>query len=373
LTQTFLEYMNILFLTNHLNIGGVSSYVFSLAKGLKKRGHNVYLGSSRGDLLDSFIKEGITFIQIPINTKSEINLPKIFISLRRLLKKIRDNDIDIIHSNTRVTQVLGSLLENFSHRPHVSTCHGFFKNRISRRVLPCWGDKIIAISLAVKEHLMKDFGVREEKIKLIYNGIDVDRFATKNQGPPLNINLGQDHGPVIGIVARLSDIKGHVYLIRAMKHVLDKIPKALLLIVGEGRMKEELVNLSQSLGIEKNILFIPKVYDTRKVLSLMDIFVMPSLKEGLGLGLMEAMAWGLAVVASDIGGIKDLVKDGHTGLLVKPRDPIGISNALLDLINNKQKACALGNSARNFIRQNFSLEKMVQETEELYLCLEKKD
>ena len=367
--------MNILYITNHLNIGGITSYVLSLASGLKKRGHNVYLASSGGQLLPRFIEEGIVYIPIPIKTKQEFG-PKVIISRVKLSAAIKRYDIDIVHSNSRTTQVLGCLLSRAAGIPHISTCHGFFKKRFFRRVFPCWGKKVVAISVQVKEHLILDFGVAQEDIFVIHNGIDADKFRPRDEKSRMEFKkrLGLSAGPVIGIVARLSDVKGHVYLIEAMREVLDANKEAQLVIVGEGRMKEKLVKLAGELKIVNSTFFMPEVEDTRDVLSAMDLFVMPSLKEGLGLALMEAMAAGLAVVASDIGGIKTLIKDGESGLLVEPADVRGLSAAITELLRNPAKAESLGRKARVFISENFSEEKMVSETEKAYSkCLNTED
>lgn len=367
--------MNILYLTNHLDIGGITSYVFTLARGLKKLGHNVYIASSGGQLLSKFTAEGIIYIPIPIRTKQEIS-PKILLSAFKLRQPIIKGDINLLHSQSRTTQVLGCLLESFLGVVHVSTCHGFFKKRFFRKIFPCWGARTIAISASVKEHLINDFNVDEKKITVIHNGIDVNRPTTYNLQPKTQIKkgLGLGMGPVVGIVARLSDVKGHVYLIEAMKMVIENIPDAQLLIVGDGKMKEELLRLTASLRIEKNVFFVPSVLDTREVLLAMDVFVMPSLKEGLGLALMEAMAAGIAVIGSDIGGIRSLIKDGVNGLLVEPADVSGLSGAILELLRDLARARLLGSQAQGFIKENFSQEKMVHKTEEVYCqCLAAKD
>jgi len=363
--------MNILYITNHLNIGGVTSYVLTLATGLKKKGHNIYIASSGGVLLPKFIEEGINYIPIPIKTKKEVG-PKILACMFKLSKFARHNEIDLVHSNSRTTQVLADLLSKKTGVLHISTCHGFFKRRFFRRLFPCWGQKVIAISQQVKDHLMADFKVEEKNIVVIHNGINIAKF--KIQDPKYKIEvkraLGLGEGPAIGIVARLSDVKGHKYLIEAMKEVLASQPRVQLLIVGEGKEKKKLLKQVSSSGISNNVFFIPEVNDTRDVLPAMDIFVMPSLKEGLGLALMEAMASGLAVVGSNIGGIKTLIKSGVNGLLVEQADVKGISKAILELLENPEKASALGRAARDFISENFSQEEMVLETEKMYLeCL----
>jgi glycosyltransferase involved in cell wall biosynthesis len=366
--------MNILYLTNHLNIGGITSYVLTLGAGLKERGHKVYLASSEGGLLPRFKEGRFVYIPIPIKTKSEIS-PKILASALKIYKLARKYNIDIVHSNSRTTQVLGSILGRSMGVVHISTCHGFFKKRFSRQAFPCWGLKTIAISEPVKEHLVKDFKVDEKKIVVIHNGIDVEKFRVQSREYRVQArkDLGLGDGPVVGIVARLSDVKGHVYLIEAMKEVLAKIPLAHLLIVGEGKMKEELIKLVHKLGIAGNVFFVPEVSDTQGVLSAMDLFVMPSLKEGLGLSLMEAMASGLAVIGSDVGGIRTLIQHGHSGLLVKPSDTRGLAYAILELLGEPQKRQSFGKRAQEFIAQNFSQEKMVLKTEGVYLeCLNAK-
>lgn len=367
--------MKILHITNHLNVGGITSYVLTLSKGLKQRGHNIYIASYGGQLLAKFEEAGIIYIPVPIKTKKEIS-PKIIASLFKLSRVIKDNKIDIIHAHSRTTQVLACLLHRFTGVTYIFTCHGFFKRRILRRIFPCWPEKVIAISEQVREHLIEDFGLALKDIAVINNGVDIDRFKTVS--PEIRQqkknSLGLGPGPAIGIIARLSDVKGHRYLIQAMKIVLGQSPQANLLIVGEGKTLKTLTDLAASLGISKGVFFIPETSDTTDALSAMDIFVMPSLQEGLGLALMEAMASGLAVIGSNVGGIKTLIQDGHNGLLVEPADAQGLARAISILLSDPLKRLDLGAHAQDFIRNNFSLSKMVLETEEEYLkCLSAKD
>ena len=351
--------MRILYLANHLNIGGITSYLLNLTSGMKKKGHDIFIASSSGECLNKFINLGANFIKIPIKTKKEIS-PSMLLSYFKLKKELRKNKIDIVHSNSRTTQVLGCLLHKYENVAHVSTCHGYFKKRFLRRIFPCWGQKVIAISGQVKDHLIFDFKVDEKKIMVVNNGIDINRFYT---GKDLVIG----NVPVVGIIARLSEVKGHVYLIKAMKIVLEKFPSAKLLVVGEGKMYNVLVNLVRNMNIEKSVEFIMRTEDTRVELAMMDIFVMSSLEEGLGLALMEAMASGKAVVGTDVGGIKSLIKNNVNGLLVKPADPESLAAAIIQLINDPEKAKVYAREAAKFIYGNFSLDKMCDGTEGAYL------
>jgi len=366
--------MNILYLSNHLNVGGITSYLLTLSSGLIKRGHNLYVASSTGELLPKFNKAGVNFIPIPIRTKNEIS-PKIIASALKLKSIVRREKIDLVHSQTRTTQVLGALLHKFCGLAHISTCHGFFKVRFSRKLFPCWGQKVIAISESVRDHLVKDFKVDDRDIVVINNGIDVEKFrgqkntclpAGREEREQRKSKFGLNQGPVVGIVARLADVKGHACLIKAMKPVLERIADAQLLIVGEGRMYKKLVDLSRTLGVDKSVKFIPRLSDTRDAFSVIDVFAMPSLKEGLGLSIMEAMASGLAVVASGVGGITSLIKDRVNGLLVEPANVDQLAKALLELLTNFSMAQSFGIAGCDFVRKNFSQEKMVELTEEVY-------
>ncbi|MCK9430315.1 MAG: glycosyltransferase family 4 protein [Candidatus Omnitrophica bacterium] len=357
--------MNILFIANHINVGGISSYLFTLASGLIGHGHNVYLASSGGELSGKFTAAGVKLIEIPLRTKKEVS-PKIIVSFLKLRKEVKKYNIDLIHSNSRTTQVLGNLLSRYCRKPHIFTCHGFFKPKLSRKLFPCWGNLVIAISQEVKEHLISDFKLDEKMVRVINNGIDLQGFGDFSGRQGFRESLGIGNIPLVGIVARLSDVKGHTYLFKAMPNVLKSFPSVKLLVVGEGKMKGVLIKEADDLAIKDSVLFLAQVGGTENVLAGLDVFVMPSLQEGLGLALMEAMAQGLAVVGSAVGGIKTLIKDGQNGLLIMPADPVSLAEAIKRLLADKQLRDNLGASARKFIMDNFSKEKMVDETEKVY-------
>jgi len=368
--------MNILYLTNHLNTGGITQYLLSLSAGLKKRGHDIYVASGGGELEGEFSRLGITCFKVPLRTKCEF-APGVFVSFFKLLPLVKIYNIDIIHCNTRVSQVAGCLLSKHSSRPYVSTCHGFFKARLSRRLFPCWGNKVIAISEQVRDHLLNDFKVDKKNIVVINHGIDIGRFVRANREQSLcaRKRFGlPDEASVVGIIARLSDVKGHIYLVRAMPRILQQHPDTLLWIIGCGKMKKELTELVDKLKITDKVVFTPEARDTAGALAAMDIFVLPSLKEGLGLALMEAMAAGLAVVGSNVGGIKTLIQDRQNGLLVPVADSAELAGKISSLIADPLMARRLGDNAREIIASKFAYQSMITDTERVYCqCLNQKD
>jgi len=359
--------VNILFLTTHLNTGGISIYIKTLAREFRQRGHRIFIVSSGGDMEDEIARIGVEHFIFNIRTKSEIS-PKIYLALKKLNRLIKEKNIEIIHAQTRVTQVMGTLAAKMTGRVFLSTCHGYFKPRLVRRIFPCWGKTVIAISEPVVQHLTKDFKINKQRIALISNGLDIRDFPIidDNTRQQRHREFDLNDSPVIGIIARLSEVKGHSILIKAMNLIIQKFPKAVLLIIGQGNMENSLKQMVGELNLQNNVRFLPIVNQTSAVLGLMDIFVMPSLQEGLGLAVMEAQASGLPVVASRVGGLPSLIEDGKTGLLVRPNDSQELAVAIVKLLKDPAKAKALGLSARKFIEKEFSSIKMAEDTLRVY-------
>lgn len=362
--------MNILFLSTHLNSGGITSYLLTLTKGFLKKGHVVNLVTSGGNMEEEFKRLGARVFIFNIRTKSELD-PRIYFALKPLKKIIHENRIHIIHAQTRITQLMASLLSQYTKTPHVSTCHGFFKKRLSRILFPCWGKVVIAVSPAVKEHLRADFGILEERIALVGNGVDIDGFPliTDHERKLNRQKYHLDEGLVAGVIARLSHVKGQDILIKAMPRIGQSIPSFKLYFFGEGREEQSLKDLVKALHLEDRIQFFPTVNNTRESLSILDVFVMPSRQEGLGLSIMEAQACGLRVVASRVGGIPYLIEDGKTGFLVEPENEKALADRLIDVLSSPQKYQEVGLAARDFIKKHHSAETMVEKTLRVYETL----
>lgn len=360
--------MNILLITTHLNTGGITSYLLSLAQSLKRRGHKVFVVSAGGNCEGLLKSYGVEHVNLGFRTKSEIDL-RIYLKLSHLKEFIVKNNVDVIHAQTRVTQVMGYFLSKITKRPLITTCHGFFKPRFSRRIFPCWGEAVIAISKPVYSHLLKDFHVPSQKVYLISNGIDCDRFMPVTeeirQQKRRQWNISSSLR-VIGIIARLSDVKGVDVLLKTMPFVIEQHPDTLLMVVGEGPEKERLLTLAQSLNLNDRVRFESIVNQTADLLPVFDIFVMPSRQEGLGLAVMEAQASALPVVASYVGGLVDLIEDGRTGYLVSPENPKALAQKIIEVLKDMVKAKQIGLAAREVICHKFSSEQMAKATEEVY-------
>ncbi len=365
--------MKILLLTTHLNIGGIGRYVTNLAKELQRRGHTVFIASGGGELEETLLQTGVKHIYADIKTKSELS-PKIIKSFFALKPFLRKEKIDLIHAHTRGTQVLSALLSFYQKIPYVTTCHGFFKRRLGRRIFGCWGERVVAISEAVKGQLIHDFNVDEKRIVLIHTGIEVERFlqgVREDEIAKIKHAWNLNKAPVIGTIGRLSSVKGQDVLLSAAKSLVRDFSNINVLLVGNGPDEERLKKLSSTLGLDKNVIFAGSVDDTTKALSVMDIFVLPSIKEGLGLSLVEAMASGKPCIASRVGGIESLIEDGITGMLVKPGNPDELARAIKYMLSNKDKAEAFRDKAREKVINDFNIDRMAAQIEEMYGSVKK--
>ncbi len=359
--------MNILFLTTHLNTGGITSYLLTLSRGLQAQGHQVFVASNGGDCEDILKNDGGRHFNLGFRTKSEADV-RIYLSLGRLKEFIRQENIDVIHAQTRVTQVMGYFLARMSDKPLVTTCHGFFKPRFFRRIFPCWGQAVIAISKPVQEHLVRDFGVDPKKVHWIANGIDCSRFvlATEALKQQSRRRWNIQAKFVIGIIARLSSVKGIDVLLKSMPQVIGQYPDVLLMVVGEGPEQDKFFVLVKNLNLQAHVRFEKIVNQTADILPAFDLFVMPSRQEGLGLSVMEAQACGLAVIASSVGGLVDLIEDKRTGYLVPAGDSKALAAKIIEVLRHPSQAKQVGQNAREYIARNFSLQKMVSATVKIY-------
>ncbi|MGE5279622.1 MAG: glycosyltransferase family 4 protein [Deltaproteobacteria bacterium] len=366
--------MTILLLANHLNTGGITAYLFELCRSLHGRdGIRMAVASRGGDREEDFAALGVRCLRVPLTTKCEVS-PKVFWSYARLIGPVRALPVDVLHANTRVTQVLAALLSRRSGVPYVSTCHGYFKPRLSRRLLPCWGRKVVAISEPVRRHLVEDFGVPAERVVLIRHGIDLGRFGEHGarEKEALRRSWGlPDDKRIVGHIGRLSSVKGQIYFLKAAQELLSRRNDLCFLLIGDGPEKEALRAFIEKEGLGPHVRIVASTHDMSLTLSLMEVFVMPSIEEGLGLSVLEAQAQGVPVVASGVGGLRDIIEDGVTGRLVPPRDVAGLSRAVEAMLDDAGAARAMAAEARRRTHASFSSQRMAEATRALYASARK--
>ena len=302
--------------------------------------------------------------------------------IQRLSALLRQEKIDVIHAHQYTPYFYGFMaawhnkIRTFSTTPKlVFTEHGRFypderklKRVITNPVLSLFTDEIVTISEQTKSSLITYENFPAHRIRVVYNGIELSKFSQPLDGAAKKKELGlPPDAPVIGIVARLDPIKNHAMLLRAFKQVLETLPDACLLIVGDGPEGVNLKTLAESLGIMNNTTFLGARRDVPELLQTFDVFALSSFSEGTSVTLLEAMGASIPIVATRVGGNPEVVQDRETGYLVQSDDEQDMAAMLLALLQDKETRQRMGHAGRQRVQQMFSLEKMVNAYTGLYL------
>jgi glycosyltransferase involved in cell wall biosynthesis len=226
--------------------------------------------------------------------------------------------------------------------------------------------QLIAVSRSI-ERKIADEHRTGAPVRLIYNGVDLQRYDHTDPCCTLRDEYGMEAGSqIVGVVARLEPEKGHQTLIEAWPHVLREVPDAYLLIVGEGSRRDALEHSAAVHKVAHRVVFTGRRDDIPAVTAALDVAVLPSWREAQGLSILEAMALSRPVVASDVGGIPEMIEDGVTGLLVPHDDPVALAAAVVRLLKDHAYADTLARAGHDLVHDRFCIELMVKAVEEIY-------
>ena len=289
-------------------------------------------------------------------------------AVQQIEEYIQEDSVDVVHTHGYKADLYGFLAAWRSDKPVVATCHNWLGgtaalgiyNHLDRVALRKF-DALAAVSDEVAQRLV-DSGVPEEKIKTIANGIDVQAFEN---GEPLSL-MRAGGNKVIGMVARLDLQKGFEYLLRAVRELCNIFYGLKVVIVGEGPDRAAIENMVAELGLQSNVVLAGQQSKMPSVYAAMDIFVLPSLNEGLPMTILEAMAASRPVIATRVGAIPNVISDGENGLLVNPKDVDGLRDALASLLPNPDRCRQMGEKAHAWVRQNFTAEAMALKYRQMY-------
>jgi len=296
-----------------------------------------------------------------------------FKDLQKLIRLLKENDIDILHTHLFLADFWGGWSHFFYRKPIlVSTLHGVhllgdWIYNIKQFLRVRFPEYIIAVSKSVKKFCVERLKVPERKIKVIYNGVNIPKLENYNT-QKLKLKLvGNVNAKIILNIGSLEKIKGQIYFIKAAQKILEKRRDVIFLIIGEGSLRKELSQIINGLNLRSYIKILGEKDNIDEYLSITDIFVNSSLAEGLSLSVLEAMSFGKCVVASDVGGNKELIVDDFCGKLFSSQNYKMLAQTIEELLCNDEKRSFLGNNARVRIKKEFSQERMIKELENFYL------
>ncbi len=343
-----------------------------LGAALREAGHDVAFCCSPGEGLDLLRSEGFQVHPLPI--VRSYNLASHLRSMVSLIRLFRRERFDVVHAHTPVAGLIGRVAARIAAVPRVVyTAHGFYfheaMNRYERRFfiwLERFGGRLSDIVFVQSEEDWREAqreGVASPK-RLIYigNGVDPTLFGRERytrETAALRGEFGLQDGPIVGFVGRIVREKGAVEFVTAAASVSRAVPQAQFIMVGQPLPSDrdacwrEIHTLRDELGLREALVLAGYRRDVPAFLSLFDLFVLPSYREGMPRALLEAMATGIPVVATDIRGCREEVIDGETGLLVGPRDHEALAVAIMELLADPQRAAAMGAAGRTRVLDRF--------------------
>jgi glycosyltransferase involved in cell wall biosynthesis len=368
--------MNILQIISSKNVGGGSQeHTRLLSCGLKSKGHAVTMICRHGSLVDAYRREALE--TIPVELRDRVK------AARFLVRLIKERKFDVVHTHNRDGDIAGLIAgRTASVSAVVSTVHAYinrdkFGNRkmnvplwFYNKILKFLPHRIIVLSQGLKKHILEELKVNPEKISCIMNSVDLTKlkFSKESEEIKKELNISANT-KIIGCVGKMIFLKGYQYLVDSAKEILQQFPDVKFILVGDGNQRKVLEQKVKEYGIQKNFIFLGEREDTIKILKAFDIFVHPSLSEGLPRVVMEAQGLKIPVIATSIGGTPEVVKDGKTGILIPPKNSTALSKAMISLLKDDKKREQMGEIGRETIEEKFSHIRMINETESLFLQL----
>jgi glycosyltransferase involved in cell wall biosynthesis len=383
----------IIHIITRLDKGGSAENTLLTALGINKKKYEVILvkgptyesrmSNKEHATISADLKEarlnGIRIVNLPFLLR-RINPVYDLLALFSLYVFLIKEKPTIVHSHTSKAGLLGRLAAKLAgvpiivHTPHGHVFFGYFGpfrtkifillEKLASRIT----GKIVTLSNREKEDYILFKIAEEDKFSVICSGIGLNRFKESLLSEKQNLKkeLGMpENSLIVGTAGRLVPVKGPEFLLKAAKYIISEYPDTYFIFTGDGPLEQDLKRKALEMGISENVIFLGWRDDVAKIISIYDIFVLPSLNEGMGRVLVEAMALGKSIVASNIGGIPDLVIHGKNGFLVPPKNPKELAKYIQVLLEDKDKREKMGLAGKE-MAYNFTSERMVEKIANLY-------
>ena len=360
----------ILHLISRLSVGGVENQLLQLCRHYDRTQFSplVCCIREKGEIGREIERAGVEVIALGRREVHQLN-PSLILEIRRLL---RAREVSILRTHQYEAGFYGRLAALFAGPPIVvSSFHNIYRRRKWHRERVNWllshlTDRIVAVSECVKSDILRYDSVPAAKVKVIYNGIDPHQFQGEVREEELKVALGfSPNARLLGTIGRMTPQKGHTLLLEVFA-ALRRLMDLKLVIVGDGPLRKSLEQRAAALGVGDDVCFPGARRDIYPLLRSMEVFVLPSLWEGMGTAVIEAMAAGRAVVASDIPPLREVVPSPELGTLVTPKDKDSLLQALGRLLADRELRERMGERAREYALSRFPIQRVVSEYQDLF-------
>lgn len=367
-----------MYIIENIFFGGGERVFSQIIKGLNKEKYKIYVACKPGGVFEE--KIGSLAEIIPFSLRNGCSLLKIL----RLSRIVKEKSIDIIHSQGSRADFFARVVARIAKVPVVISTiamppEGYdvgilkkipyvFLDRLTEKITDCF----IVVSQNLQSRLITKHKIPKEKVVTIYNGVEIEEF--KSESLPIQrirdeYKISQET-VLIGVIGRLVWQKGIVYFIQAIRKIVNQKPplssEVKFLIIGEGLLKKKLKKIVRRFHLNNYVIFTNFRKDVKELLHCLDIVVLSSIREGQPIVLLEAMAMQKAIIATDIQGINETVVNDESGILVRPKDVAGLAEAIVELVNNREKAHQLGEMARKTAQGIFNFKDKLMQYENLY-------
>jgi glycosyltransferase involved in cell wall biosynthesis len=365
--------INILQVIAPITFGGAENVLLSINSLIDKSHFSpfccIFLNPKRGkNYLHERLKELNCDVSIIyMHKKFEIN------NISDLVRIIREKEIHLIHTHSYRSDVIGLIAAKITKRPIVSTVHGWTSTTgrvrvyeyVQKKVMRYF-DTVIPVSQQINDELIQN-RVRKNRLRKIHNIINYRNFSDDKVSSDLKNKYRIDSKtPSLGVIGRLSREKGHIILLKAITMIRKQYPNIKLFIIGDGDQESRLREFVKAEKMENTVFFCGFQKNVYPFYQLFDIFILPSLAEGIPLVLLEAMHFKKPIIASNVGGIPELIEHGVTGELIPSGEPMPLANAILKLLRDRQYAWQIGENGHKVLLKNYSPEGWIQEIEDVY-------
>jgi glycosyltransferase involved in cell wall biosynthesis len=371
-SQTADQRVKVLYVFAALPVGGAEEVLITEVEGLDKTRFDplVCVLSEKGPVGERIENRGFPVVALQ-RMKSHRFDPWIIRDLYRLIK---DQRADVVHTHLYDGNKYGRLAAGLARVPAlISHYHNVYPRRRTKYHLINWilsflNDRIVAVSQAVKESVVAYDRIPPRKIQVIYNGIDLSSFKGDFKDSDLRQKFGvKPEDFLIGVVARLEEQKGHIYLFRALRRLMPDFPQIKVLVVGDGTLRPVLEAQVMEMGLSEQVLFAGTRKDILEILATLDLFILPSLWEGFSIALLEAMAMGRPVIATSVGGASEAIRSGHDGLLVPPGEESSLVTAVREALLDPRRYEEMGRRGKETVGRQFTVAQHLTRLQDLYL------
>ncbi len=358
-------------ITHDLAIGGLQQVVVNICRTIDRDRFDVSVLCLRE--LGEFVPD-VERLGIPVHFLPQKENGTDYFSFLKVARILRREKTEVIHTHNTQPFVDGTIaallsgVKTIIHTDHARDFPDKYRYMVAEHLMSHFAYKVVGVSEHTSENLIHYEKISPKKILTIENGIDGSRFEITIDKQKKRKELGiRETGPIIGLGVRLAEQKGITYLLQATPQVIKAFPDITLVIAGDGELKEDLQKETRQLNIEQNVCFAGARLDIPDLLQLFDVYVLPSLWEGMPMVILEALAAGCPVLATDVGGVAKVIDNEVTGLLVEPRNPEQLAISILRILSDRQLQEKFIRNGLQKFQKKFSAEIMARQYEKLYL------